>query len=222
MGSENEETNPDKSAQDPPRLRDGDHPREKTVPYEEFQRVVRQKNDALEQLETTKGELAQYREKSATTDTLANRVRELEGELQKQQSEFRVQSTLMDHGILDAEGRDVAQYLYGKLPEEGRPELADWIKSARENPDEAPKALRPYLGTTEPVKPDPKSAPEGTLPKSNAGVDPSGATRSTGPSFSADRIREIREEAQRTGDWSKYREIRHHITGVDPKRDQTS
>jgi hypothetical protein len=103
----------------------------------------------------------------------------------------------MRAGLTDPEAVDVARLLHGRLPVEGRPKLVDWVAGHGAKPEEAPLALRGYLGRA------PAAVPK-VPPGSNG--NPS-APPPTGE-VTAAMIREAREIGERSGDWTRYRALR--------------
>lgn len=154
----------------------------------------------------------------------AKRIAELEAQLEglrasaskaerlaKQLEELQVERAAWQAGVTDPEGIEVARLFWGKLPEKDRPALGDWLSGLKADPSTAPKALAAYLSASSPA-PAPAAAPTGNppgaqsakpLPNANAGALP---TPSASSHFDAASIRALRQEAQRTGDYSKLRE----------------
>lgn len=167
----------------------------------------------------------------------AKRIAELEAQLEamkgaagkadrlaKQIEELQVERAAWQAGLTDAEGIEVARMFWNKLPEKDRPALGDWLSGLKADPSTAPRALAAYLGASSSPAPAPATAPPPVsaapattakaLPNANAGALP---TPSASGHFDAATIRALRQEAQRTGDYSKLREampaIREAIKG---------
>lgn len=161
----------------------------------------------------------------------AKRIAELEAQLEglkasaskaerlaKQLEELQVERAAWQAGVTDPEGIEVARLFWGKLPEKDRPALGDWLSGLKADPSTAPKALAAYLSAapTAPTgnPPGAQSQPAKPLPSANTGAVP---TPSAVSRFDAASIRALRQEAQRTGDYSKLREampaIRESVKG---------
>jgi hypothetical protein len=82
--------------------------------------------------------------------------------LQAERTERQTVEVLAQHGIGDAELRDLVRWCYDKLPAEGRPAFGDAVAAWRGDPDAAPVALRPHLRAPQPAAPP--------MPNSNAGA----------------------------------------------------
>lgn len=167
----------------------------------------------------------------------AKRIAELEAQLEamkgaaskadrlaKQLEELQVERAAWQAGLTDSEGIEVARMFWGKLPEKDRPALGDWLSGLKADPSTAPRALAAYLGASSSPAPAPATTPAPVstapattakpLPNANTGALP---TPSASGHFDAATIRALRQEAQRTGDYSKLREampaIREAIKG---------
>lgn len=134
--------------------------------------------------------------------------------LAAQLEDMRLERAAWQAGVTDPEGIEVARLFHGKLPAKDRPSLGDWLGQLKADPSTAPRALAAYLA---PPASSPATAPAVTgkpLPAANAGALP---TPAASGQFDAAAIRAMRQEAQRTGDYSKLREampaIREAIKG---------
>ena len=181
----------------------------KSIPYDRFQSVVSERNNLKTAMADLENQLQGAMEKAATVDTLASTIEQMKADHTAAAEGWKTDQALMGAGLLDAEGRDVAKYLYGRLTGDDKPALPDWLSSLQADPAAAPKALAPYLTST--AKQDaPAAAPTQTMPRSNNGTN-STVTPTTGAPISAERIRQLRMDAMRTGDWTAYRESRSAI-----------
>lgn len=180
---------------------------DKTIPYTRFKAVVDSKNDLAAKVTDLEGQLQTLSEKAATVDTLATQVQEWKGKAEQAETRFSTFQTISGAlGTTDAEGVEAAEWAYGRLPQEDRPELGDWLTGLKDDPTKAPKVLHPWLaqessgnegsGDTE----APKSKPKGT----GSSAQPPGAPSQV----SADEFRRAREHGVKTGDWSKYKQLR--------------
>ena len=185
-------------------------PAAKSIPYDRFQSVVNERNELKTTISDLQTQLQGALEKSATVDTLAATIEEMKTSHAAAAQDWATDEALLSAGLTDAEGRDIAKYLYGKIPPEGRPDLPAWMAGIKAEPATAPKALAPYLGPTAPAIAEPAAPNGSTLPPSNRGTNTT-AQPVAGEPISAERIRQLRIEAMRTGDWSAYRESRGAI-----------
>ena len=70
----------------------------------------------------------------------------------------------------DEEGTAVAELLHGRLPEEGRPALTDWLQGQKDDPSTAHALLKTYFGDTATAQTEAaetklaKKTPTATLP----------------------------------------------------------
>lgn len=170
-------------------------PKEKVVSYDVFQRVV----------EARAGLEGLVRELQGQVKALSERATE---------AETRYGAYTEFSGAVGSTDPDVVAAFDGKyraLPEQGRPDRKSWVESLRAAPDEAPALLRPWLahaatpGTSATRPPAPRVP--GTPPT------PPGAPSSV----SAEEVARVREEAVRSGDWSKWRELSVSM-GIRPAR----
>lgn len=168
------------------------------VPYARFKEVndkwkaaVEGHRTALADADRYKRELAAAEARLGTVDQLTARLQEMEASHAKDRASWDVERSLMDAGIVDQDGRDVARFLFDRLPEEGRPALGDWLKEAKADPSKAPKALQPYLGA---ASSDAGAGAEGvgagpTLPDSQRGTGGNKTPDNTG--FTGEQIRNM-------------------------------
>lgn len=179
----------------------------KVVAYENFQRVVEAKTGLEAQLKTLQGQLQTLQEKAATVDTLSGQINEWKAKAAEAEGKFATFSEFSGAlGTNDSEIIQVFDAKYKALPEKDRPSRVDWVTGLKAKPDTAPSVLRPWLAggtggtggtsTTGATKPAPKPP--------NTGTNPPAAPSSVAP----EEIARVREEAVRTGDWSKWREMR--------------
>lgn len=150
------------------------------------------------------------REDKSTKTRIAELEAQLEGlkatatkaeQLAQQLEDMKLERAAWQAGVTDPEGIEVARLFHGKLPAKDRPSLGDWLGQLKADPSTAPRALAAYLA---PAAPAAAPAPTGKpLPSANAGALPMPAASGQ---FDASAIRALRQEAQRTGDYSKLRE----------------
>lgn len=164
----------------------------RTVPYDRFEQVIRERDEArskLQEVEPTLAEVGSLRAKLST----------VESDLQ-----------LADMGISDPEGRDIARYLHGRLGEDA-PALGEWVAAQKADPGSAHPSVRPFLPST-PVATVPGAAepaetsPPPAVPTPNAGTRPAPASADV----DSNALRQARERYQRTGsdaDLKKMQEL---------------
>jgi hypothetical protein len=207
----------------------------KTIPYDRFQSVVTERNKLRDELAAAKKEAKESTEKAATADTLSARVRELETERKAERAEWDVERGLMEAGLVDQESRDLAMFYYNKLDPKTREPMPEWYKKQKEAPDKAPRGLQAILGEGKGSggKADEAGKAEGGtggkaeggtggkvdggkagggLPKSG-GKHTTTTTPGTSEPLSAEKLREIRENAMKTGDWTEWKRVRGHGDG---------
>ncbi len=152
----------------------GENKTPQTVPYEEFSKARKERKEALEARKSIEAQLAELQ-------TKLGRVTELEtavASFQSREAEWTNERTMLEHGLMDGEAREVARLFYGKVPEADRPALGDWLGTLKADPAKAPKALAAYLGSpvvaeakaeTKQAEVETKTQAAG-LPKSNVGA----------------------------------------------------
>jgi hypothetical protein len=165
-----------------------------TVPYSEFSAARKERADALKRVADLEAQVAQVAELQKTVETY-----------KAKEAEWGTERTLMESGFLDPEARDVAKYLYSRLPEKDRPALPDMVKTWTADPSKAPRPLQPYLAaskTQDEGKPEAggeqqKPEPAG-LPPQNKGA------RSTAPATSPLSAEQIKNMS--LDEYKKHRE----------------
>lgn len=186
----------------------------RTVPYERFEKVVSSKNALTSRVATLEGELQTLSEKAATVDTLGSQLREAQEQVAAAEAKFgRWQSIASALGTTDSEAIEAAEWAHSRLPQEDRPELGDWLGSIKEAPDKAPRVLRSWLQSDEGGQggDEPPEASKRKPPRpAGGGKQPPGAP----DALSAAELRRVREDAIRTGDWSRWKEIRKNFGGT--------
>lgn len=179
----------------------------KMIPMERFNEVVTERNSLRDTVEGLQSIADSSADTVATVQTLRNELEEMRTAHHKSQTDWNIDRELLTAGITDEEGRQVARFLFSKLPDENRPELSVWLSSAMSDPSTAPRALAPYLAKPPTIAPP---APPAGIPSTNTGTSATQHPATTG-NISDERIRELRLAAVRTGDWTAYREHRDSI-----------
>lgn len=169
------------------------------VPYDRFQSVVAERNSLREQL--------------TEVVSLKQALQEAQSKASQTETAFTVFKTVASTiGATDPEAVDLVQYAYGRLPGEGKPPLQDWLAGVKADPTKAPLALKHLLNGGFTQAPPPVAAPPAPVPTTST---PPSATASgtpaTSPRLADADVARIRAEAQRTGDWSRWREVRGKV-----------
>lgn len=175
-----------------------------TVPYARFQEVVAERDKLLGEQRTLARQMKELEERAATSTTLAKQLEEEKAARQRDAAKFTAELALSEHGIADPDGREVAMLLHSRLPEKDRPPIADWLKTFKEKPDAAPRPLRPYL--SDPAAPPAAGGGKAPPTKPAAGGKQPDAPPPASSPITPEAIRELREKAQRTGDWVPVQE----------------
>jgi len=160
-----------------------------TVPYKRFQTVVGERNNLREQVATLRAEAQQLTERGATVDTLTAANTALQGKLDAANSRYDRHTLIAQHGVTDKDAVAAVEWQYGRLPEEGRPELGAWLDSFKEAPESVPTILRPLFAG---APPQGGGAPPYQRPPANRGAHlhrpapgPSDTSAMTDADFSA-------------------------------------
>lgn len=179
---------------------------EKTIPYERFQSVVGQKNELAAKVTELEGQVQSLSEKAATVDTLGQQVREWQGKAETAEARFGTYKTISSTlGTTDQEAIEAAEWAYNKLPTKDRPKLPDWLGSLKEDPSKAPKVLSPWLTQSQSQSKPADSQTPATQPRGTTNQPQAPGAPST---VSADAINAARDHAIKTGDWTRYKELR--------------
>lgn len=168
-----------------------------------FDRVVEAKKGLERQLAEAREANQSLEERVSSVDSLAKRLEAAEQAAQAAESRFsRYQTISSAVGSTDSDVIDAFEWQYGRLQGDDRPDLGEWIKGLRAQPEAAPAVLRHWLGGQEKPTQEPKAAPR---PSPSAGhrQPPGGES-----AYSSAELRGIRQEAMITGDWSKWAQVR--------------
>jgi hypothetical protein len=125
-------------------------------------------------------------------------------------------------GIVDPSIFEAVEGAWGKLPEQGRPTLGAYLDQLRADPSKAPALLRPHLSSaTTSAAAAQTAAAGGTSTSTAAGTTaartaqpatPAGTQAPGAPAaLSVEAIRAAREEGVRTGNWSRWIEMRKNL-----------
>lgn len=188
---------------------------EKTVDPSKYQSALRAKREAQARIAELELQMQQLQERATLAESLQSKVAELESGTLKLREEYESERGIWRAGLTDPEGIEIARLLYSRLPQESRPTMSDWLSGFAADVSTAPRALAAYFSPPAPapgLPPAPQSslstAPASpgaaALPNANRGAVPGAAAPTQ--SFDAATIRAMREDAQRTGDYSRLRE----------------
>jgi hypothetical protein len=174
---------------------------EKTVEYGRYQRVVAAKTNLEAQVTDLQAQLDASMAKAATVDSVVQDRDTWKQKAEQEAGRFeRFQTITQATGNGNPEAVELVEFAYNKVPEEGRPELAEWLKGFQEDPSKAPLALQTVFGQ---VQTNPRPRPKD--PKSPN--QPPGAP----PAVTSEKIAAIRQRAQETRDWSEYEALRKQM-----------
>jgi len=150
-------------------------------------------------------ELTPFKDKAAKMEGLENtnaellaKVTALEETATANQAKWSQERTMLEHGITDQAGQQIAQLYYGQLAEEGRPELGEWLGGLKAEGAEVPTGLQGFLGGSTPV---PTTKPQPATNTGNGGAPPPKGE------VDAAAINAAREHLRTTGDRSRLEEL---------------
>ena len=141
------------------------------VPHDEIQRAFEDRlakisaarSQAEERATELQTQLDTMQGKLGTLDTINSRVQELESQLQSEKNRFSRHTAMADNGWTDPDIREAVEWSYDKAmrntPKKDQIPLAEWLRTIKENPDNAPSILRPHLKQPEQAAPE-QAAPE--------------------------------------------------------------
>ena len=160
------------------------------VPFERFTAVNDQRKAAEQEVQALKTQLADVSKQAGAADALFTQLETVNKTLEAERSTWNQERSLMSHGLLDQEARDLALWSYQRLGDD-KPELGAWLGSMKESPDNVPAYLKPYFGQ------QPQQAK--AMPDTNRGAVPDSLEtaaykKGTISSMSLDEYREHREK----------------------------
>lgn len=98
-----------------------------SVPWDRFSQV----NERMKAAETKVAELSKM---ASSVSAYQAEMASLQEQLSQSKAQMGTTNTLLGAGIYDAEQRELAQYCYGKLPQDGRPPLGDYLSQQQADP----------------------------------------------------------------------------------------
>lgn len=149
---------------------------EVVIPKSRFDQIWKQKKELEATLALKEQEIETLKGATVTIKTLEQKIKEMESAYQAKEAGWVTERELMQAGLLDEEGREIARFLHGRLSvEEGqeKPSVGAWIASLKEEGAEIPPALAPYLSAASSSTTEAKKG----LPNANAhtrAVNPTG------------------------------------------------
>ena len=175
------------------------------VSYKRFDQVNRQRGELQRQVGELQRQVNDLEAARGNYDTLAQQLADLKASHETERGVWAREKTVMGAGITDPDGIAVANMFYERLPEEGRPDIGEWVSGFREDPSKAPKPLQPYFAEApsppqqHQQPPNGKTKPSGRrLPDSNNGTRsgaPSPAGKPLGGGLTRDAWKANREQA---------------------------
>jgi len=160
------------------------------VPYTRFTTVNDQRKAAEQEVQALKAQLADVSKQAGAADALFTQLETVNKQLETERSTWNQERSLMSHGLIDQEARDLAIWSYQRLGDD-KPELGEWLGSMKESPDNVPAYLKPYFGQPQQqAKPMPDTN-KGAVPDS---LETSAYKKGTIASMSLDEYREHREK----------------------------
>lgn len=188
------------------------------VPSARLREETAAKREALARVGELEAQVKDLEKRGATVETLTSQVNDLKSQIERDRSTWAEERAVYQAGITDPEAIDVARHLHARLPEKDRPAFADWLKSAKEDPTKAPKALSAYFQGSA----DKGAALAGATRTMGAERETSTTGASAGGEMSVEqataRIEQLAAEAQRTRDWTKYNAERPALLARITKR----
>lgn len=166
------------------------------VPYDRFSAI----NKRMQAAESRLAELAGVEAQATAAQAQATAA----------EQRFSRYQEAAHRGLTDTSVYSALEAEWDRLPKSDRPSLGAWIDSARADPSIVSPLLRPHLAPTPaPAAPGALPAPA-PVPATKATPAPpaSSAAPGAGSGVSQEAIRAAREEGVRTGNWTKWKEIR--------------
>ena len=179
-----------------------------TVPYERFETAVREKQAMAAEVATLKTEVQGLAERAATAGTLASELETWKMKAAEAEGRFgRYKAIGSALDTSDPDAIEAVEWQYGKLPEEGRPELEPWLTDLKAKPEEAPAVLRPWLqpsdgGGDGKAKPAPR--------RHDAGGGGPGGGAGNGV-ITDEKVRQVRQRCISTGNWEPWKELKKQM-----------
>jgi hypothetical protein len=167
------------------------------------------KRELRSELRSVQSQLEQVKQAAAKAAATETQLAALQSRYETERASWDTERAVFAVGITDPEAIDLARHLHGRLPEAGRPPLADWLKAAKAAPDTAPLGLRPYLQPAAAAQPAANTTPAAKQQPA-AGASATTTTTTTGAASapSPEHMRAVYTRALQTGDWSEWAQLR--------------
>ena len=117
---------------------------------EKISKYAKRAREAESRVDEMNEQLEQATEKLKTVDNLTEQIYSLKEELTNANSKYERHSAIAEHGITDPDVRDALEWSYQRA--ESDETFGDWIKSLKENPENAPSFLRSHFQSNEAPK----------------------------------------------------------------------
>ena len=167
----------------------GDGGGEKAVPYARFAKVNAARKEAVARAK-------QFEADAKEVPGLRTQLEQLQTTYTTDKESWEQRFALVEAGLSDTEGQEVARMLYGRLPAEGKPaSIGEWVTGLKAEGATVPKALGGYLTGATSKAPPPTPGSGGNQPPAANNLTP-------------DQIRTIREKAVKTGDWTEWNRVK--------------
>lgn len=194
---------------DPPA---SDTPTTQMVPKRRLDEALGKLRKAQAEADSIRREAEQYQEEAAAAQTLAARVKELEGALETERAGRQEDAAITSAGFADPE---LVRFFHERATrgQEDGPSISDWINDLKENPDKMPDALKSSVASGEPPAADPpanKSKP-GTTDRDTGGKPPGPGKGA--PMTTAERNQALKDIPHRQGS-PEWREAANQIMGA--------
>lgn len=180
------------------------------VPRERLDQEIRKTTAANARISEMEAELAKLAPKAQQADTLTSQIADLQSQLDSERTGRQQDQAIYGAGFTDP---DLVRFEYGRLPEDGRPAMGEWLEGLRSAPDKAPATLQPFLGGGVGDQEDAGARPDTTRRgRGTAGSQGDTRAEQTGKAPGA-RERQValdraKKRGEEQGDWSEWRKLR--------------
>ena len=140
---------------------------------DKISKYAKRAREAESQVDEMNQQLETAAEKMKTVESLTEQIYTLKDELTNANSKYERHSAIAEHGISDPDVRDALEWQYQRSKSEET--FGDWIKSLKENPENAPSFLRSHFEKNEPPKME--NAPVKTMETTKDNPEPKPAPK---------------------------------------------
>lgn len=106
---------------------------------------ARVKRELREEIKALRSQVEEIKKAASTHESAAGELVKIRSEYEAARASWDAERAVYAIGILEPEAIAVAKTLHGSLPDKDRPALSDWLRSLKEDPAKAPKALAAYF-----------------------------------------------------------------------------